>query len=281
MERSQKLIAEARVRIPRVPLRRTRSADPRVIVSLTSYPQRIGTATQAVRALLLQSYRASRVVLVLSRPEFADTQLPRSLERLKKWGLEILWVDDNPRSYKKLLPVLAQEPEAIIVTADDDVLYPHWWLKRLMQAHRERPTHILAYRANEVILTSEGLPRPYLEWRHPCLATRSELVFPTGMGGVLYPPHSLHPIALNARLALDLCPTADDVWFRVMALAAGSPVGVVSDHFYEFPTVCGTQRAALRDVNVGENQNDVQFSRCLVHFELLGALSHDRQAAQT
>jgi hypothetical protein len=206
------------------------------------------------------------VLLVLSRQEFGA--IPPPLRVLVKWGLEIVWTSDNLRSYKKLLPAREKYPNATIITADDDVIYPRWWLRRLMEAHVARPTHILAYRANEIRLGPDGEPLPYLQWTHPTLATPSYLIFPTGVGGVLYPPRSLPALAGDGQLAMKLCPTADDVWFRVMALRAGTPVGVVDNHFHEFVAVRGTQAFGLQTTNVGGAQNDTQLARCLEHFGL-------------
>jgi hypothetical protein len=239
-----------------------------VIVSLTSYPARLDAAVLAIRSLLRQSEPAGRVVLTLSRAELDEPRLPSRLTALQTQGLELIWVDQDIRSYKKLVPILQHEPGAVIVTADDDTLYPRWWLARLLDAHRERPGTILAHRAHEIRVAADGQPLPYLQWGHASLATPSEHVFPTGAGGILYPPGSLSDEALDTELALELCPTADDIWFWMAGRLAGTARGVVSDRFREFPTIRGSQRAALMEVNVQGAQNDAQLTRSLEHFGL-------------
>jgi hypothetical protein len=272
-QRVAQLKAIARIRASPIsacrPRRRGSVAD-EIIVALTSYPARIDGVWLAVRSLLHQKYRADRLVLVLSRDEFPGLVLPRRLQTLTRHGLTIMWVEGNIRSYKKLLPVLKDNPEAIIVTADDDALYPSWWLDSLIAAHLERPRHILAHRANRILLNANCRPEPYLEWSHATTQTPSVLVFPTGVGGVLYPPQSLPQQVLDAALALRLCPTTDDIWFRVMAFIAGTPVGVVSDAFQEFVTIPRTQHEALIQLNVEEGQNDADLRRALDHFGLWG-----------
>jgi len=243
-----------------------------VIVSLTSHPRRIGLAWKAIRSLLLQTY-SSRVVLVLSLEEFPDRMLPSRLDRLQSNGLEIVWVAGNSRSYQKLLPIRAREPAAIVVTADDDVFYPRWWLSELMRAHGEHPESVLAHRAKEVCLADSGRLCPYVQWGHATTKTPSKRVFATAHGGILYPPHALPDIALDEKLAMRLSPTADDVWFWAMGLLAEAQVAVVSDRFREFITVPGSHDSGLFHMNVFDNQNDAQLERVLDHFGLWEAIA--------
>ena len=263
--RAERALGHARVRLP---WRASGRAPADAIVSLTSHPARIEAAWPALRSVLRQSRPAARVILVLSTAEFEDRRLPPRVAALEHDGLEVMWVEQDARSYLKLVPVLAAEPEAVIVTADDDMLYPGWWLERLLAAHRERPGTILAHRAHRIRLRADGRPLPYLEWGHARLETPSERVFPTGVGGVLYPPGSLSDVALDTELALSLAPTADDIWFWIAGRVAGSSRGVVSDRFQEFAMVRGSHRDALMDVNVAAAQNDLQLERCLAHFGL-------------
>ena len=97
--------------------------SPELIVSLTSYPTRIGTVHKTIETILCQTERPDRIILWLAPEQFpkAALGLPRKLKRLTKYGLEIQWYHDI-KSYKKLIPALHQYPDAIIVTADDNVL---------------------------------------------------------------------------------------------------------------------------------------------------------------
>ena len=252
-----------------IPRRSPQNTD--VIVSLTSYPRRIGVAWQAIGSLLRQTF-PSRVVLVLSLEEFPDRLLPRRLDRLKMHGLEIMWVARNSRSYKKLLPLRAAEPTAVIVTADDDTYYPRWWLSALMQEHERRPGHVLAHRARKISLRQDGRPCPYVQWGPATMATPSKRVFATGCGGILYPPEALPDVTLDEELALRLCPTNDDVWFWAMTLLGNTQRAAVSDTFRNFIGIPRSQAEALFDVNVREGQNDVQIGRVLDHFGLWQAV---------
>ena len=99
--------------------------EQKIIVSLTSYPQRIDIVYKVIDSLLRQSLKPDVVVLWLARDEFPrqEQSLPRELRRYIKFGLTIRWCE-NLRSYKKLIPSLKAYPSDTIVTADDDILYP-------------------------------------------------------------------------------------------------------------------------------------------------------------
>jgi hypothetical protein len=270
----RQLLAQARIRGPAgAALARRHGHAREVVISLTSYPARIDVAWQALRSLLRQSVRADRVVLVVYEGDFPDRRLPPRVEACRAEGLEVLWSPENAPGHLKLLPVMAAYPDALIVTADDDTLYPRRWLAGLLRANDQNPTAILAYRAHEIgVSDGQGL-RPYKSWPYATAATPWQRVFPTGVGGVLYPPGSLPHVAFDLDTALDLCPTADDVWFKAMSLLKGTPSLVVNDRKVNLVVVLRSQNETLMQVNVGRSAdgrsaNDDQLERTLTRFEL-------------
>ena len=54
----------------------------------------------------------------------------------------------------------------------------------------------------------------------------SFLNFLTGVGGVLYPPNSLHQDILSQEGFSSLCPNADDIWFWAMAVLADTKISL-------------------------------------------------------
>ncbi|WP_456786652.1 hypothetical protein [Cellulomonas sp. P5_C5] len=239
-----------------------------VVVSLTSFPARVGRVWLTVCSLLDQTERPQKVVLVLSRPEFPTDDLPRRLQRLQSRGLEIRFVEGNARSYKKLVPVLDAYPDEVIVTADDDVLYPRWWLDRLVSAHRSTPEMIVGHRGTEILLDGDRAAAPYVDWPRAALATEPHRVFLTGVGGILYPVGSLSSVVTDQELATELCPTADDIWFKAMGLLHGTGSRCITLGARDFPSDRSAQRVSLRSVNVESGANDTQFSAVMDHFDL-------------
>lgn len=199
-----------------------------VVVSMTSFPAAIAYAEQAIRSLLKGDVLPDKLILYVTLSQFAEGGMPPTLLALADENpiLEIRNYDRDIRSYRKLIPALADFPEAVIVTVDDDVRYSRHMLEELLKLHREIPDAILAHRAK---LIKPG--RPYRKWRkyrwYHFLTKRihrSFLNIQTGVGGVLYPPHSLKPEMMDADLFTALAPSTDDIWFWAAGAANGYPV---------------------------------------------------------
>jgi hypothetical protein len=251
--------------------------DTRVKVSLTSYPARLSRARLPVYSLLCQSVRPAEVVLVLSEHEFAGRGLPDWVHGTP--GLRVLWTTGkSARSYQKLVPPLREDPAATIVTADDDMLYPRDWLAGLLRAAAADPRRVVGYRGLEVAF-GDGRPLPFLQWPRARDTTASPRLHLTGVGGILYPPGALAPEVVDLGLALELCPTNDDVWFHAMTLLGGTQTRMVYRRFIEFPQYRGSQREGnLMTDNLGAGQTDVQIANVFNHFDLWPALKGRRAA---
>lgn len=217
-----------------------------LIVSLTSYPARFGVLHLVLRSLIAQSIAADRVILWLP-PEHA-AELPQNC-RLP--GVEI-GICPDWRSYKKIVPTLNEAPGSYIVTADDDVYYAADWLERLVA---RAASGVVCHRAHRVVLQG-GQPASYSDWQRNIAAPdRSGLIFPTGVGGVLYAPDAFHADVTDVALFQDLAPLADDVWLYWMHRMAGSRPEKIGGRFRitEWP---GTQAQSLRQSNLAGDGND-------------------------
>ena len=116
----------------------TESRNPRIIVSLTTFPARINTVYKTVTTLLQQTVKPDILVLWLAEEQFPNKQLPENLINLEKYGLTIKWCKDI-KSFKKLIPSLKEYPEDIIITLDDDYYYDKDLLKTLLEEHEKYP----------------------------------------------------------------------------------------------------------------------------------------------
>lgn len=199
-----------------------------VVVSLTSFPAAIPYAVRAVRSILDGSVLPDKVVLYLTSSQFKDTEIPESLRTLVRENpiFEIRYCDYDIRSYTKLIPALTDFPEAIIVTVDDDVEYHRNMLRDLLRMHRRFPDAVLAHRAKRI-----RIGKPYRSWKkyrwYDFLCKRIHrgyLNLQTGVGGVLYPPHSLRQDMLDEEAFTRLAPSTDDIWFWAAVVANGVPV---------------------------------------------------------
>lgn len=239
-----------------------------LVVSFTSYGHRIAEAHVTVMSLLRQQLKPDRVILWLGHGE----KITPKLEKLCNRGLEIRFCEDI-RAYTKIIPTLVNYPEAMAVTVDDDIIYPANWLKKLYTEHLKDPRSICCHRAHLITKTSDGKVRPYNDWLW-CITvaeqTTPKLVFPTGVGGVLYPPGSLDSEVTNVAAFKELCPHADDIWLKAMSLKKGTLCRIVSPKPQRILTSTpNTQKnSALRQINIDGGQNDIQFKNVFAHYDL-------------
>ena len=241
---------------------------PELIVSLTSYPARIDTVNQTIETLLNQTIKADKVILWLAPEQFPNREkdLPQQLLDLVPQGLIIDWYKDI-KSYKKLIPALIKYPDAIIITADDDIIYENDRIAKLYNAYMKNPEYIHCHRAHKILFDEEGMLLPYNNWEQRIKNVRpSYNNFFTGAGSILYPPKCFHKDILNEDLFTKFCPQADDIWLWAMAVLNNRKINVVDNAYIKLTYIEGTQETALWKTNVNENQNDVQLKNVIDYY---------------
>jgi hypothetical protein len=226
-----------------------------LVVSLTSYPPRFGTLPLTLRSLLRQTVKPDHLILWIAPADFP--LLPRSVTSLQACGLD-LRVTEDIKSYKKIIPALDEFPEAFIATADDDLCYWPTWLEELA-AGVEVPAHVVpCHRAHKIIADAEGRYRPYRQWvQDTPMRGKAAALFPTGMGGILYPPGVLAHKPEDREASLKLCPQNDDIWLYWIGRRNGATYKTVGRYRDIIPWP-GSQDQALWHSNVLEDGNDRQ-----------------------
>jgi hypothetical protein len=152
-------------------------------------------------------------------------------------------------------------PNSIIVTIDDDIMYPSHMLSDLIDAHNRYPASIIARYAYKMEYGSEGDILSYSKWKrimHP--EPPSPLIFFGSGGGTLFPVGSLNKDVNNIELAMKLCPTADDVFLNAQCRINDTKVAVV-DKSVALLNIRYKDNRRLADNNIDlGNANDVQIS---------------------
>lgn len=219
------------------------------IVSLTSFPPRIKTLDRTLLSILGQSLMPDVIHVALARGEFPDgvSRFPRRLKKMidQFQGLIVIdFVDENTRSYKKLIPALTRYgADKSIVTVDDDVIYPDNLISSLVGGSIDFAGATVGTRGVAMTLDDSGRLAPYRSWPQASLRRPSSSVFLTGRGGILYPPESMAGFE-RRREYLEVAPTADDVWFKMATLSNGfASVRVGSGE--EFPASSARQSVGL------------------------------------
>lgn len=189
-----------------------------IIVSLTSYGQRVYDVYLAIESIMQGTIKPNRIILWLSDEEFSKKTLPQTLQNQMKRGLEIRFCKDI-KSYKKIFFSLKEFPEACIITIDDDLIYNIDLVKNLVNSHKKNPNCIWANRIHEMTFDKNKQIKSYLQWNWNSKTGSDDTKnnFFTSGGGTLFPPHSLHNEVFNEETFMAICPTADDVWLNAMA----------------------------------------------------------------
>ncbi|MES1199324.1 MAG: glycosyltransferase family 2 protein [Pseudomonadota bacterium] len=241
-----------------------------LIVSLTSFPPRFATLAPTLKCLLSQTIGADAVVLWIAHDDAG--RLPVEVKRLVAHGLAIRMCDDT-RSFKKIIPALDAYPDAFIVTADDDVFYPSDWLEGFVRAYDPTRREIICRRAHMIRMRADGVPLPYRAWTYDVAEElASPLLFPTGVGGVLFPPHALNADARDRAAFTRLCPNADDIWLYWMARRAGCNVRRIGARraMITWPRSQGFSLQASNATWGGAN--DAQIANMIAHYGFPAAL---------
>lgn len=229
-----------------------------IVVSLTSFPARIRTVKEAIKTLLMQKQKPNHIILWLAREQFPQKEgdLPKALIELQRYGLEIKWCDDIC-SYKKLIPTLSLYPEAVIITADDDLYYRSNWLKVLYDEHLKHPDMVCAHRVTKFYLENgfyNVIRGGYDIW--PEATYLNEL---TGGAGALFPPHVLDENIFDKDVFMEKCSTNDDIWFWLMAVMHGTKICVPQKANPNLICILGTQKGpTLTSIN---NKGEMLFWR--------------------
>lgn len=250
-----------------------------IIVSLTSYKPRINDVKYTIYSLLNQSFPPDKLILWLDEDSFPQREknLPRDLLKLKSFGLTIDWCE-NLRSYKKLIPALKKYPDAVIVTADDDIFYRTDWLKILYDAHAENPDCLVAHYAHKVRITEHGNIFPFKQWSlNISTATSLPPLFAYSFGsggGVIIKNFFFHSDIMRREIFTELAPIADDLWFWAMAVLNGTkikiPANSISLGSFVYVDIDAQENGEnLRQKNYVEDYNDVQLKRIIERYPAL------------
>lgn len=248
--------------------------NPRLIVSITSFEQRMYDVNFALYSLLNQTLKPDEIILWLGEKEFPHKEgnLPQSVLSLKNNGLTIKWCKDMG-PYTKLIPALKEYPDDIIITADDDIYYPRKFLELLYGAYLKEPQYIHCHRVHKITFDKNKNIQKYSKWIRQASNIESSLCnFLTGAGGVLYPPNSLYKDVLNEELFLKLSPTADDIWFWAMAVLNNTRINVIKNniavlHFTNIERELGLngETTLYRKNDIGGG-NDKQLKNIFNHY---------------
>ena len=235
--------------------------DKEVIVSLTTYPARMKGLPLVLETLFHQSVKPTKILLWLAENQYEDQS--KVIESLRKYvdnGLEIRFCDDL-RAHKKYYYTMKRYPEALVITVDDDILYPENMLELLLMKHCEFPNCIVTCRAHEMTFLNR-MPAPYSTWNFlapNCMGPDLKLCA-TGGAGCLYPPGSLSKNVFDKEVFTEICFYADDLWMKCMSYMNETRIVLTEKNNPEIITIISEDNDGLATYNVIQKKNDEQLS---------------------
>ena len=168
-------------------------------------------------------------------------------------------------------------PSANIVTVDDDILYPRNLLERLWKGHMKYQSSIISVVSRQMRLKGPNEFDSFVNFKsidsdrdYISLNNMAE-----GFAGVLYPSGCFDDEVFNESKFLQLCPSADDIWFCCMALKAKTPVVQIArlfDVYHEMYQIEEVQDMALANTNIGDKCNDYQLNAVFNEYNLWSCL---------
>lgn len=231
------------------------------VVSLTTYGRRTERVYYAIESIARGDVRPSRLILWIDDKGLFNN-LPATILRLQKRGLEVR-PSKNYGPHTKYYPYVESQDgfDTPLVTADDDMFYPSYWLKKLVEANKEYPEIVNCFWGHVMALDENGI-RKFQDWKQCDSVIPHFRHHAAGVTGVIYPPAFLKVLKRAGTAFEACCPKADDIWLHAQALRSGYKVRMIFPRlpYLSFRGVPGTQSTALCYENVDGVGNDRQIS---------------------
>lgn len=234
-----------------------------IIVSLTSFPDRIDTVWMTVVTLLSQTKRPRKVILWLAKTQFDGIELPDNLKRLTEYGLEIKWCDDL-KPHKKYYYAMQKYTDKCIVIADDDIFYPENHLEILWNNYLKHPNCIIANKTHRIEYGKNKECLSYNKWSNGIVENPSYLLIPIGCNGVLYPPNILAKSTFDKEYIIENTLYTDDLWLKLCALDGRKKTFSCQENELVYFDCMKAGRVGLWKTNtMGINRNDQVWRRLM------------------
>lgn len=240
-----------------------------VIVSLTTFPARMKTLPIVLESLFRQTVKPDKIILWLADTQFSDkNKVNLKLHKFITLGLNVEYCEDL-RSHKKYYYSMKNNPDAIVITVDDDIIYPEDMIEELLKTYLNYPNKIICNRAH-LMKKRDGQLLPYNSWTYRAKGYSGvNIMFcPTGCAGILYPPHSLSEYVFDKEVLKKICFFADDIWLKCMGYLNGTEVVLTGKDNPEVIDVIGANKMGLAKLNVEEDFNTKQLKEVSKYYRI-------------
>ncbi len=241
----------------------------KIIISMTSFPKRFKNIKLCIKSLLLQTIKPDEIIIWLGS-DSNELLISKFLRKYEKYGVTIK-VDSEKdiKSHKKYYYALSKFPNDIVITVDDDLIYPKDLVKSLYNTYLRYPDCIVGRRVHK-IKVDKGKINKYNLWEGECtdILTPSNCLFVTTGAGTLFPPRLNKNELLNLENIMKYSPTADDVWINFISIK-NNIKRVWAPNKLQMPTtIKKSQYFSLVKKNVDENYNDIYIENIIKDFNI-------------
>lgn len=242
--------------------------DEKIVVSMTSYPQRFRNIHWTLKSIMLQTMKPDKIIVWLDEHVTRD-QYTKEMIDFEKYGVEYRPMPGDLKPHKKYIYAMQEYSDSLIITVDDDLIYSKDLIESLVKTHQKYPNEVCARRVHRIIRNDRGEIAPYNNWEGEYTLNKAPAhdLFATGVGGVLYPPHCVDRRTFDIDLIMKLSSRQDDVWLKFMEWLVGTKVVWAPCRIPMPQVIEESQETSLKSENVGQNRNDVYFCNVAKYFE--------------
>lgn len=233
----------------------TGKRDKKIILSLTSYQARFSTLPLCLRSLLWQKVKPDKIIVWLA---CNPSEITPEMRQYEKYGVEYRYVNEDLKPHKKYFYALQEYSNDIVITVDDDVIYPRDLVSSLMKTHEKYPDSVCGRRVLKILFDNNNNVLPYneWEWNYKKWTRPSYGLLATGCSGILYPPNCLPKEAFDKEMITKECLFDDDIWLYFMEIQNGTHIVWAKNRRVLLSNIRGSEKSALSLTNVVENRTD-------------------------
>ena len=203
--------------IDRFPVRKGESKNhPRIVVTMTSLPERMEHVDAAINSILNQTIPVSEIVFsipVVSRRTQQSYKIPERI--LNHPVITILRTEKDYGPITKLLPALQREwknPDTLILCIDDDIIYPSTFVSDVLIAREKLGDVALTGVGYTIPPKMRDVDRQKYKYKGADIKTPKQIDILMGAGGFMIQPKMFSKEILKTEDIPEEAFYADDLW---------------------------------------------------------------------
>lgn len=229
----------------------------KIIVSFTTFSVRAKHLTPVLNSIINQTVKPDEVRCYT---ELTIDDFPPNIKKLMdKCNLKLYPAKAEDKGYKKLLYIVRdtwKREDVIIITIDDDWLYRPTLIAELLDVHEKYPNAVVCDRGKKICQNSGygGWPRNRGTMKKP-----HETMIYSG-SGCLFRPTMFNDSFFDGEERMKCAPTADDLWWTIQCIMAGTPVLTLSSRTHNCKEIVHIPND-VKLYHINRTQNIIQWNK--------------------